>query len=628
MPPRSEPGARRGEPRAGGEPAPRGPAGAARVDGARALVDRFGRAVTYVRLSVADRCDFRCVYRMTQDMRFPPRSDVLTLDALAALARACVALGVRRIRLTGGEPLVRPGLTTLVERIARLPGLDELALTTNGARLAQFAAPLKAAGLARVNVSLDSLREDRFGALTRTGRLRDVPAGIAAAKRAGFRRIRLNCVILRGRNDDEVLDLVRFARAQRLDLAFIEEMPLGAIDEHDRASCFVSSDEVLARIRGRYALFPSDVSTGGPARYFRMADSEIRVGVIAPHSHNFCGDCNRVRVTASGRLLLCLGNEHGAELRDVLRTSPGDDARLRGAIAAAMPLKPERHRFDLDAPHIVRFMNMTGGGREDVRECPRNRAVRSSLERHAVQLQDDARAGPAFQDRPVRDDRARDRRAAADARLQCRQRALRRSSGVLQHQGARRPVDLAAAAFAGRRQIARRGQADRFADHRQSAAGQASLSAVDGHGARALHQRDPRSRLLRRVRQDRAHARRALEERARLFRSHHDRIARKRVLRRSRARQADLLPERDARDVRASGAADRADRIGQAVRRRRAAAARSRGRSRDGLRRPEHARRSRRDAGAARLCRRHEPCAGRLRDRARVRREMTRRVGA
>ncbi|WP_239150873.1 radical SAM protein [Burkholderia pseudomallei] len=213
MPPRSEPGARRGEPRAGGEPAPRGPAGAARVDGARALVDRFGRAVTYVRLSVTDRCDFRCVYRMAQDMRFPPRSDVLTLDALAALARAFVALGVRRIRLTGGEPLVRPGLTTLVERIARLPGLDELAPTTNGARLAQFAAPLKAAGLARVNISLDSLREDRFGTLTRTGRLRDVPAGIAAAKRAGFRRIRLNCVILRGRNDDEVLDLVRFARA-------------------------------------------------------------------------------------------------------------------------------------------------------------------------------------------------------------------------------------------------------------------------------------------------------------------------------------------------------------------------------------------------------------------------------
>ncbi|CAK0606114.1 molybdenum cofactor biosynthesis protein A [Burkholderia pseudomallei] len=206
MPPRLEPGARRGEPRAGGEPAPR-------ASMARALVDRFGRAVTYVRLSVTDRCDFRCVYRMAQDMRFPPRSDVLTLDALAALARAFVALGVRRIRLTGGEPLVRPGLTTLVERIARLPGLDELALTTNGARLAQFAAPLKAAGLARVNISLDSLREDRFGTLTRTGRLRDVPAGIAAAKRAGFRRIRLNCVILRGRNDDEVLDLVRFARA-------------------------------------------------------------------------------------------------------------------------------------------------------------------------------------------------------------------------------------------------------------------------------------------------------------------------------------------------------------------------------------------------------------------------------
>ncbi|KWZ44765.1 cyclic pyranopterin phosphate synthase MoaA [Burkholderia savannae] len=328
----------------------------------RALADRFGRDVTYVRLSVTDRCDFRCVYCMAEDMRFLPHGDVLTIDELAAVAEAFVSLGVRKIRLTGGEPLVRAGLTTLVERVAKLPGLDELTLTTNGARLARFAAPLKAAGLDRINVSLDSLRAERFGALTRTGSLQAVLAGIAAAKGAGFRRIRLNSVILRGRNDDEVLDLVRFAREERLDLAFIEEMPLGAIDEHDRASSFVSSEAVLAQIRLAYPLFPSTESTGGPARYFRMADSDIRIGVISPHSHNFCGDCNRVRVTASGRMLLCLGNEHGVELRDVLRARPGDGERLRDAIVAAMPLKPERHHFDLNAPpQVVRFMNMTGG---------------------------------------------------------------------------------------------------------------------------------------------------------------------------------------------------------------------------------------------------------------------------
>lgn len=332
-----------------------------------ALVDGFGREITYLRLSVTDRCDFRCVYCMAEDMQFLPRAEVLGLEELAAVAEAFVALGVKKIRLTGGEPLVRAGLVDLVERLAGLPGLEELTLTTNGARLAQFAAPLKAAGLDRINVSLDSLQPERFRELTRTGQLPDVLAGIAAAQAAGFHaagggRLKLNTVILRGRNDDEVLDLVHFARREGLDLAFIEEMPLGAIDEHDRARSFVSSAELLAHIQRGFPLLPSVENSGGPARYYRMADSPIRIGVISPHSHNFCSSCNRVRVTASGRLLLCLGNEHSADLRAVLRTHPGDSERLCTAILAALPLKPDRHHFNLDeAPQIVRFMNMTGG---------------------------------------------------------------------------------------------------------------------------------------------------------------------------------------------------------------------------------------------------------------------------
>ncbi|MDF3032157.1 MAG: moaA [Moraxellaceae bacterium] len=327
-----------------------------------ALVDGFGREITYLRLSVTDRCDFRCVYCMAEDMQFLPRSEVLSLEELYQAAAAFVALGVRKIRLTGGEPLVRADLPWLVERLARLPGLDELTLTTNGARLRQFAAPLKAAGLDRLNISLDSLQPDRFRDLTRTGRLQDVLDGIAAAQAAGFERIKLNSVILRGRNDDEVLDLLRFARRESLDLAFIEEMPLGVIREHDRALSFVSSAEILAQIQCEFPLLPSLDSTGGPSRYHRMADSSIRIGVISPHSQNFCASCNRVRLTVEGRLLLCLGNEHSADLRHVMRAHPGDGEALQAAIRAALPLKPERHHFTLnEPPQIVRFMNMTGG---------------------------------------------------------------------------------------------------------------------------------------------------------------------------------------------------------------------------------------------------------------------------
>lgn len=326
------------------------------------LVDGFGRRIDYLRLSVTDRCDFRCVYCMPEKMTFLPRDEVLSLDELLAVAEAFVALGVRKIRLTGGEPLVRPGIVELVERIARLPGLIELALTTNGSQLVKLAAPLKRAGLQRLNISLDSLHPEGFRALTRTGNLQEVLAGIEAAQAAGFQRIKLNSVILRGRNDHEVLDLVRFVRQRQLDIAFIEEMPLGVIDEHDRLASWVKSAEILEQIAQHFPLHESAERTGGPSRYYRMADSESRIGVISPHSQNFCASCNRVRVSVQGKLLLCLGNEQAVDLRAVLRRFPDSHERLLGTILAAMPDKPERHHFNLqEPPQIVRFMNMTGG---------------------------------------------------------------------------------------------------------------------------------------------------------------------------------------------------------------------------------------------------------------------------
>ena len=283
-------------------------------------------------------------------------------EELLAAAEAFVALGVRKIRLTGGEPLVRPDIVWLAERIAALPGLRELVLTTNGSQLPRLAAPLRAAGVKRVNISLDSLDPVRFRQLTRTGDLAAALAGIDAARAARFERLKLNSVILRGRNDDEVLALVDFARERDMDISFIEEMPLGHIDEHDRAESFCSSAELRAMIETRYPLTPSLESTGGPSRYWHMADSATRVGFISPHSHNFCHLCNRVRLTVEGRLLLCLGNEHSVDLRAVMRARPGDDEALRAAIVQAMALKPERHHFSLDGePGIVRFMNTTGG---------------------------------------------------------------------------------------------------------------------------------------------------------------------------------------------------------------------------------------------------------------------------
>ncbi len=326
------------------------------------LQDRFGRRVDYLRLSVTDRCDFRCVYCMAEEMTFLPRRDVLTLEQLYDVAAAFVALGTRKIRLTGGEPLVRNNVLTLVRRLGELDGLEQLNLTTNGAQLRKYAQPLRDAGLSGINISLDSLRADRFRELTRTGELHKVIDGIDAARDAGFQRIKINAVMMTGRNDDEILDLVEFARNRQIDISFIEEMPLGQISEHDRALSFCSSDVIRQRIDQHYPLTASAETSGGPSRYYRMADSDSRIGFISPHSHNFCHLCNRVRLTVEGRLLLCLGNEHSVDLRAVLREHPGDAQRLQDAIVSAMDIKPERHHFDLDdSPQIVRFMNTTGG---------------------------------------------------------------------------------------------------------------------------------------------------------------------------------------------------------------------------------------------------------------------------
>ena len=328
---------------------------------ANQLTDRFGRTVNYVRLSVTDRCDFRCVYCMAEEMVFLPRSQILSLEEIARVARNFVDLGTEKIRLTGGEPLVRKGVLDLVREIGSY-GLRDFAMTTNGSQLPQMADELRRGGLHRLNISLDSLDADKFHRITRTGKLSQVLDGIEAAREAGFRGIKLNTVVMKGRNDVEVPELIEFARKKQLDITFIEEMPLGEISEHDRGLALCTSSEVRDIIRQRHELIPATEDSGGPARYYRMPDSPVRVGFISPHSHNFCDTCNRVRVTVEGQLLLCLGNEHSMDLREVLREFPGDDEKLRQAIISAMDLKPERHHFSSEGEvQILRFMNMTGG---------------------------------------------------------------------------------------------------------------------------------------------------------------------------------------------------------------------------------------------------------------------------
>ena len=327
------------------------------------LVDRFGRTVSYVRLSVTDRCDLRCVYCMPEKMTFVPRTQLLTLEEMEAIGRAFVRLGVDRIRITGGEPLVRRNIMQLFENLGALDGLRDLTLTTNATQLEKYARPLKDAGVTRINVSLDTLRPERFRAMTRIGDLDRTLAGIDAALDCGFDKIKLNAVVLKNHNHDEILDLVRFCVGRGLDISFIEEMPLGQNDHHDRAVAYYSSDQILEDLQTHYELLPSTYKTGGPTRYYQLTGhGGTRVGFISPHSHNFCDSCNRVRLTAEGRLLLCLGQEHSMDLRHVVRANPGDDAVLEQAIIDSMQLKPKGHDFNLNSQEILlRHMNLTGG---------------------------------------------------------------------------------------------------------------------------------------------------------------------------------------------------------------------------------------------------------------------------
>ncbi len=328
------------------------------------LADGLGRRVTYLRVSVTDRCDLRCVYCMTERMRFLPKADVLTLDELARIAGAFIGLGVRKLRLTGGEPLVRPGLMGLIEGLAehrRAGRLDEIALTTNGTRLERFAPALARAGVRRVNVSMDTLDPDRFARITRGGDLAQVQAGMAAAVAAGL-EVKVNVVALAGDNAREIPDLIRWAHARGMDITLIEAMPMGEI-EADRFDQFVSLAAVRADLESFWTLEDLPLSTGGPARYVRIAETGGRVGFITPLTHTFCEGCNRVRLTCTGVLHTCLGQEDAADLRAVLR-SGGSDADLEAAIRAAIRIKRQGHDFRIDrgaAPAVGRHMSVTGG---------------------------------------------------------------------------------------------------------------------------------------------------------------------------------------------------------------------------------------------------------------------------
>jgi len=325
------------------------------------LIDPFGRKVDYLRLSVTDRCNLRCTYCMAEDMTFLPRQQILSLEELRDVASAFVELGVRKIRLTGGEPLIRRDIIKLVSAISDLPSLDEVTMTTNGMLLPKMAQPLKDAGLNRLNISIDSLRPDRFKALTRLGDLDVWHKGIRAAKAANFAKLKLNAVILAGFNDEEVLDLARYAIDNQMDISFIEEMPLGEISSHQRVNTQITSQALRDQLETEFDLTDSVETTGGPSRYVKVAGSDSKIGFISPMSNNFCDSCNRVRMTAEGRLLLCLGNEQSMDLRAVIRSHPGDSGLLRVKILEALQSKPERHEFDPNRTDIVRFMNMTGG---------------------------------------------------------------------------------------------------------------------------------------------------------------------------------------------------------------------------------------------------------------------------
>ena len=329
------------------------------------LVDPFGRAIDYLRVSVTDRCDFRCVYCMAEDMTFLPKSQVLSLEEIDRLASAFVRRGTRKLRLTGGEPLVRRGIMELVRSLSRhlhSGDLDELTLTTNGSQLTRFAGDLAAAGVRRINVSLDTLDPEKFARITRWGRLPQVLEGIAAATAAGL-HVKINMVALAGINDDEIGDMLAWCGAAGHDLVLIETMPLGEVEE-DRVDRYLPLNAVRRALEKRLTLVDLPDSTGGPARYVRIAETGQRLGFITPLTHNFCETCNRVRLTTTGMLYMCLGQDDSADLRAVIRGSP-DDGDLDAALDEAISRKPKGHDFVIDRraarPALTRHMSVTGG---------------------------------------------------------------------------------------------------------------------------------------------------------------------------------------------------------------------------------------------------------------------------
>lgn len=329
------------------------------------MFDPFGRQITYLRVSVTDRCDFRCTYCMAEDMTFLPKAELLTLEELDRLCSAFVAKGVRKLRLTGGEPLVRRNVMGLVRslgRHVRSGALDELTLTTNGSQLAKYAAELKDAGVRRINVSLDTLDPVKFREITRWGRIEQVLEGIEAARSAGL-HVKINAVALRGVNEDEIETLMLWAHGKGMDFTLIETMPMGDIDG-DRTDQYLPLSLVRSLLSQRFTLEESDYRTGGPARYARVAETGGRIGFITPLTHNFCESCNRVRLTCTGTLYMCLGQDDAADLRAPLRAS-ADDALLSAAIDEAISRKPKGHDFVIDrrrkAPAVARHMSVTGG---------------------------------------------------------------------------------------------------------------------------------------------------------------------------------------------------------------------------------------------------------------------------
>jgi GTP 3',8-cyclase len=327
------------------------------------LIDRYGRKIDYIRLSVTDRCDLRCQYCMSENMQFVPRTQLLTLEEIHYIAQSYVELGVKKIRITGGEPLVRSNIISLFQNLGQLDGLEDLTLTTNGSQLSRFSSQLKEAGVTRINISLDTLKPELFSEITRVGKIEKTLDGIQSAIDCGFNKVKINSVVLKDRNHHEVKDLLHYALERKIDISFIENMPLGITGEHSHSGTYYSSDEIIDDLSSDFELIPTTETTAGPARYYRINDyPETRVGFISPHSHNFCDSCNRVRLTAEGLLLLCLGQEHSMDLKQIIRSHPGDREALKNAIIESLDIKPKGHDFNIQSNEILlRHMNMTGG---------------------------------------------------------------------------------------------------------------------------------------------------------------------------------------------------------------------------------------------------------------------------